>query len=211
MFQGNVGCSGSLAARRIPAQGPGLRWKLRNMLRWGYVWGWLTTGMARLFSRITGIPTIIGELRARKFDLVTGRWIDYGVLGRRVVTSAGVAHLVDAWTNDVELEILNYHGCGTGVGEEAVGDTALGTESTMALNPDSTRATGVQTQPSANVYQSVGTLTFDDAAAITEHGLFSQEAVGGGALWDRTVFAAINVASGDSIQFTYQATITAGS
>jgi hypothetical protein len=41
---------------------------------------------------------------------------------------------------------------------------------------------------------------------------FSQSATGGGTLWDRSKFAAINVvgASGDSIQFTYTATLSSG-
>ncbi|MGE3176768.1 MAG: hypothetical protein AB7O32_04825, partial [Vicinamibacterales bacterium] len=94
---------------------------------------------------------------------------------------------------------------------EAVGDTALVTESTTILNPDSTRATGTLAEgASANIFRSVGTVTFDGSGAITEHGLFSQAATGGGVLFDRSVFAAINVASGDSIQFTYDATLTAG-
>lgn len=143
--------------------------------------------------------------------------IDYGVLSYRVITDTGVAFLVDDWdvntasgTNDITT--LKYHGCGTGVGNEAAGDSALGTESTTALNPDSTRATGTQSQPAANQLRSVGTLTFDADAAITEHGLFSQAATGGGTLWDRSKFAAINVvgASGDSIQFTYTCTISSG-
>ena len=48
---------------------------------------------------------------------------------------------------------------------------------------------------------------FDATAAITEWGLFSQAATGGGVLWSRIVFAALNVASGDSIQFTYDLTV----
>ena len=84
------------------------------------------------------------------------------------------------------------------------------TESTTALNPDNTRATGTRSQPAANQYRSVGTLTFDNTAAVTEHGLFSQAATGGGTLWDRSVFSAINVVSGDSIQFTYTVTVSAG-
>lgn len=138
-----------------------------------------------------------------------------GLLSTRVVTTAGVNFLVDDWdvntasaTNDITT--LKYHGCGTGVGAEASGDTALGTESTTALNPDSTRATGTQSQSSANVLQSVGTLTFDASAAVTEHGLFSASGTGTGTLWDRSVFSAINVVSGDSIQFTYSCTVSAG-
>ena len=51
-------------------------------------------------------------------------------------------------------------------------------------------------------------MTFDATAAIVEHGIFSQAATGGGTLLDRSVFSAINVASGDSIQFTYDLTLT---
>ena len=134
-----------------------------------------------------------------------------GLLSTKVITDAGVAFLVDDWDNNVtDITNLNFHGCGTGTVAEAVSDTALGAESTTALNPDNTRATGTRSQPVANQYRTVGTLTFDAAAAITEHGIFSQAATGGGTLWDRSVFAAINVASGDSIQFTYTCTVSAG-
>ena len=63
---------------------------------------------------------------------------------------------------------------------------------------------------SVTVTRSSGTVTFDASAAITEHGLFSQAATGGGTLWDRTVFSAINVVSGDSIAFEYSVTLSAG-
>ena len=85
------------------------------------------------------------------------------------------------------------------------------TECTTALNPDSTRATGTTAEgASANIFSTVGTLTFDNTAAVIEHGLLSQAATGGGTLWDRSLFSAINVVSGDSIQFTYQATFNSG-
>ncbi len=209
-MEGSLGFGGTLVARKIKAQGPGLAWKLRNMIRWAYVWGWIANNLAWLFSKVTGIPTITGTLYARKYDAATRQWINYGVLGRRVVTNAGVGFLNDAWNNTVELEIMNYHTCGTDNTAEDASDTTLGAECTTALNPDSTRQAGTQTQPSANVMQSVATLTFDDTAAVVEHGLVST-ASGAYVLWDRTVFAAINVASGDSIQFTYQCTLNAGS
>ncbi len=134
-----------------------------------------------------------------------------GLLSTKVVTDAGVAFLVDDWDNNgQDISTMNFHGCGTGATAEAVSDTALVTESTTALNPDSTRATGTRSQPAANQYRTVGTVTFDASAAITEHGLFSQAATGGGTLWYRSVFSAINVASGDSIQFTYTCTVSSG-
>jgi hypothetical protein len=148
----------------------------------------------------------IGKILGRRTQLA------YGLLSYRVITDAGVAYLVDDWDSGANvIDNFNYHGCGTGATAEAAGDTALVTESTTALNPDSTRATGTKSQPAANQARSVGTLTFDASAAITEHGLFTQAATGGGTLWDRSVFAAINVASADSIQFTYTATFTSGS
>lgn len=136
---------------------------------------------------------------------------NHGLVSTKLITDAGVTFLRDDWNNNAQdLTTLNFHGCGTGVAAEAVGDTALGTESTTALNPDSTRATGTRSTPAGNQYRSVGTATFDAVAAITEHGIFSQAATGGGTLWDRSVFSAINVANGDSIQFTYTATLSSG-
>jgi hypothetical protein len=134
-----------------------------------------------------------------------------GLLSTRVITDAGVAFLVDDWDNSAtDFSTFNFHGCGTGTNVEAASDVALQTESTTALVPDSTRATGTRSQPTANQYRTVGTLTFDAVAAVTEHGIFSQAATGGGTLWDRSQFSAINVASGDSIQFTYTCTVSSG-
>lgn len=189
------------------------RWKIRNTMRWSFLFGWFAQILARGLTKLTGIPTIISQLEA-KLIKGDGTVIDYGVVSYRVVTDAGVAFLVDDWDgNGQDITTLNYHGAGTGTTAESASQTALITESTTALNPNSTRATGTISQPSANILRSVGTLTFDTDAAITEHGLFSQSATGGGTMWDRSVFSAINVvgASGDSIQFTYSTTFTSGS
>jgi hypothetical protein len=102
---------------------------------------------------------------------------------------------------------MKFHGIGTGTTAAAAGDTALQTESTTALNPDSTRATGSLTNNGAQVFRTVGTNTVDATAAITEWGLLSQAATGGGTLFDRQVFSALNLASGDSLQTTYDLTI----
>lgn len=210
MINANMRPSGTLNARHIRANRAPLAWRLRNTLRWSFVWGWIVNILAHLFSRLTGAVTLTSELRGR-LRRADGTWIDYGTLSRRVITNAGVTFLRDDFNNNAQdITTMNYHGCGTGVTAEAVGDTALGTESTTALNPDNTRATGTRSTPAGNQYQTVGTLTFDASAAITEHGIFSQAATGGGTLWDRSVFSAINVASGDSIQFTYVLTLTAG-
>lgn len=207
---GDIRPSGALTAVKIPRQRAPLSWRLHNTLRRSFIWGLIVSILARWFSKITGAVTITSELEAVHIS-AAGVKTFYGVVSRRVVTDAGVAFIVDDWDNSgTDISTLNYHGCGTGTNAEAAGDTALQTESTTALNPDSTRATGTRSQPAANQYRSVGTLTFDASAAVTEHGLLSQAATGGGTLWDRSVFSAINVASGDSIQFTYTVTLTSG-
>lgn len=140
-----------------------------------------------------------------------GRVVDYGLASLRVVTDNGVGYIVDAFQNLVELENMKYHGIGTGTNAEAASNTALQTELSTAYNPDSTRATGSTTESAANVYRTVGTNTVDGSAAVTEHGIFSQAATGGGVLLDRSVFSAVNLANGDSLQTTYDLTFSSGS
>jgi len=177
-----------------------------------------------LVDKISRVGVIEAELRAtviRGHGLALAGLIDrretvtehYGVVSRRLVTNAGVAFIVDAFSNAVELEIMRYHGIGTGVAAEAVGDTALGTELTTQYNPDNTRATGTQAEAAANIFQTVGTNTLDSGTpAVTEHGIFTQAATGGGTLLDRSVFSAINLngANGDGLQTDYRITFTAG-
>lgn len=194
----------------LPAQAAPLLWWLSNVLRWSYIKGWLGAHVFAPIANKFGVLTITSELSA-KLIRANGEIVDYGVVSRRVITDAGVAFIVDDWdASGTDMSTLNYHGAGTGTNAEAAGDTALQTESTTALNPDSTRATGTRSQPAGNQYRSVGTLTYDANTAVTEHGVFSQSATGGGTLWDRSVFSAINVGSGDSIQFTYTATLSSG-
>ena len=209
-MDGMMAVKGILGTRLVRARRAPLAWRVKNAMRPGFVRVWLMFVLAQVFSLMTGVITITSELRAR-VRTAAGEWIDYGVVSYRYVTDTGVGFVVDAWDNSgTTLANLNYHGCGTGTNAENQTDSALQTESTTILNPDSTRATGTRSQPTANQYRSVGTLTFDGSGAITEHGILSQAATGGGVLWDRSVFTAINVASGDSIQFTYTITLTAG-
>lgn len=212
MINSKIFMGGNLEALHIQKQkNAPLAWKIKNVLRPTFIFGWLANNAAKGFTKITGIPTITAELRG-KLIKANGQEIDYGVLSYRVVTDTGVGFLVDDWDDSTtDITTMNFHGCGTTNTAENQTDTALAAESTTILNPDSTRATGTKSQPAANQLQSVGTLTFDGAGAIVEHGLFSASGTGTGVLWDRSVFATINVASADSIQFTYTCTITAGS
>ena len=95
---------------------------------------------------------------------------------------------------------------GTGTTAAAPTQTALITPSS-----DETRASGAQSQVTTSVtndtYQVVATLTCASAAkAITEVGVFS--AATGGSMYSRNAFDAINLAVGDSIQFTIKSQYT---
>ena len=165
-----------------------------------------------LMARSLRLSNFYGSLYLTKIS-ADGELLEYGLASMRVVTDTGVGYIVDAFqtSTSIELENMKFHGIGTGGAAEAAGNTALTTESTTALNPDSTRATGTTTENGANVYRTVGTNTADAAIACTEHGIFSQAATGGGVLLDRSLFSVINLLSGDSLQSTYDFTITAGS
>lgn len=102
-----------------------LLWRIQNGIRPSFWLGWIVNMLAVLFSRLTGVPTMIAELRAVKVG-ADGVAIDYGVLSYRVVTSAGVAFLVDDWDSDAtDITTMNYHASGTGTGAEASSDTGL--------------------------------------------------------------------------------------
>ncbi len=134
---------------------------------------------------------------------------DYGPVGWKVITDVGVGYLVDSWQNSVELENQKYHGLGTGSTAENQTDTALVTELTTEYTGN-VRATGTTTEgASANIFRTVATNTLDGTpgAALREHGIFSASTVG--VLWDRTVYAAITLSSGESLATTYDMTASA--
>lgn len=173
-----------------------LLWKLSNIPNL------LRGAPAILVGALTGFTVPIGRLYATVLRADGGR-VDLGLISTRVVTTAGVNYLVDALQGTVEPENMKYHGMGTGNTAEASGDTALVTEV-------ESRATGSQTEgASANIYRTVGTITATQARAVVEHGIFSASSAG--TLLDRSVFSVINLALGDSIQFTYDLTLPAGS
>lgn len=145
-----------------------------------------------------------GHLSATRYNVER---IDTWDLGSGLVTDQGVEYLVDAFdTGTNGPELFNYHDSGTGTTAAAVGDTALVTPA-----GPTTRATGTKSQPAANQYRSVGTITYAGGLAITEWGLFHDATRGAtDFLWDRRVFTAINVVASDSIEFTYTLTINSG-
>lgn len=127
-----------------------------------------------------------------------------GLICTKVVTTAGVNYLVDGLqSNATDVALFKFHASGTGAVAENITDTTLGTES-------ATRVSGTQLEgASTNIYKTVATIPYTGTLAITEHGVLS--AASAGTLLDRSVFTAINVINGDSIEFTYELTLPSGS
>lgn len=193
---GSVGFSGDLKLKKIKPGTPWL-WKLRNL---PHFWrGWWRFQLATML----GLAYLKGELRLKVFRK-DGRVEDLGVVSLRVVTTAWVTAMATLMFDGSgpAATAYDHHDMGTGAVAEAVGDTGLGTPYGGA------RATGTASNPAAGQYRSVGTVSFTSTLAITEHGLFS--AASAGTLLDRSVFSAINVVNGDSIQATYTLTYSSG-
>jgi len=201
-MQGNVALSGKLATKLIRAKGPGLRWFLKNWLHWKQFKALVGVFLVQPVARFFGLMTAYGRLEAVLIK-ADGKRINYGVLGYRLVTTAFVNFVVDQLQTETSVfGDFKYHDSGVGITDPAIGDTDIET------TDGESRATGTQTEGAANAYVSVGTISYTTTKAITEHGLFNAST--GVTLMDRSEFAAINVVSGDSIQFTYTLTVSAG-
>ena len=133
-----------------------------------------------------------------------GKVEDLGVICRRKVTTAFVNYLVDAMQDSTTypMDVFKYHDSGTGTTAESNAQTGLITPCGEARDSGTT-VEGA----SANIYKTVTTHTYAGSFAITEHGVFASASAG--TLCDRSVFSAINVSSGNSIEFTYQLTASA--
>lgn len=193
-MESEISFGGRVRTKVRRAPGPGLLWKLcnlRNLVR-----GWRIP-LAKLF----GIPTFYGELWAKRIR--NGKVVNYGLISARVVTTVFVDDMVDELIAETSTwGDYKYHDSGIGVTPAAIGDTAIETSDGEA------RVAGTQAENAHNIYESVGTIAYTTTKAITEH-LLANDLTAGIAL-DRHVFSAINVVSGDSIEFTYRLTCTAG-
>jgi hypothetical protein len=212
-MQSTMGLSGKLTMKvlkRNPVKvTQDRKWKFKNFIRMALSGELFVPLVAKAASLIPGVTVMYGKLSGKviKND---GTVVDLGVMGYHLITTAGKNYVASTFNSVAEPENLRYHGYGTGTTAAAVGDTALQTELTTQYASDSTRPTGSQAN-STNTYTTVGTLSPDSGGtiAVTEWGLLSQAATGGGTLFDRQVFSAVNiVASADSLQTTYVLTVS---
>ncbi len=203
-MKADMGFGGTLATKLIKSKlSPPFIWKLKNNTHPRFWWNYFTWNAARWFSNVTNVATFTGSLTAVHVNQ-RGQRTDYGKIAYGLVTTAFVQFMVDELqTETSEWGDFKFHDSGVGTTAAAVGDTDIET------TDGESRVTGSQTEgATADIYKSVGTISYTTTKAITEHGLFS--IVTGGTLMDRHVFAAINVVSGDSIEFTYELTVNDG-
>ena len=121
-MQGSMVSTGRLGVMKLTRNVP-LSWRLRNTLRWSFILGWLYTQAAYAFSKITGVPTLLGKLSLRLIK-ANGEVIDYGVVGYRKVTTAFGTFVVDQMqTETSEFGDFKYHDSGVGTTAENAADT----------------------------------------------------------------------------------------
>lgn len=165
-----------------------------------------TEARKRLAKTISSKGTIKAQLGA--VLIRDGERYDFGVICDRKVTNEFVAFLVDQFQTETSaIGDFKYHLSGTGTTAESPTDVQVETPIGTA------REVGTQTEgASAWIYRSVATIAYTATLAVTEHGIFNEAyaaAQTDGTLMDRSVFSAINVVNGDSIEFTYELTVTA--
>ena len=116
-----------------------------------------------------------------------------------VLTTVGKDWIVDKLDETLSTN-ADWITWGSGTGTAAVGDTDIFGAVSEA------RVQGVMSQPSADVFQCVGTMTADGTKTITNAGLFTASAAG--TLVIHGDFTGVDLNANDQIQFTFQLQIT---
>lgn len=120
-----------------------------------------------------------------------------------LVVNAGLAGVASRINGAGSEAAFTYIAIGTGAVAANATDTTLGTEiTTNGGQRASATASRVTTDIANDTAQNVVTFNFTGSFAVTESGVLN--AASAGTLLARQVFSAINVASGDSLQITWQ-------
>ncbi len=196
------------------------RWHLQNWLkyRWKeipfYLFLFCLLPVLRFFiPAITVVHSKLSIKRTRfNWETHEDEILDYGIVGRHLVVTAGKNYVASTFDNTAEPENLKFHAFGLGTSGPAAGDTLMGNECTTEYATDNVRPTGTQAH-STNTYTTVGTFAPDSAGSatipVTEWGLFSVATVNTITLFDRQVFSAINLApAADTLATTYVLTLS---
>ena len=180
---------------------------IKKNTKWGNKWRKDRAWFLKARNKVD-MPIIMPEALLRIKLLRDGETYNFGIVSRKKVTAEFVNFMVDQLQAETSTwGDFKYHISGTGTDAESNANTQLQTAIGTA------REVGTQTEgASAHIYKSVATIAYSGTHAVTEHALFNEayaDAQDNGILMDRSVFSAVNVVSGDSIEFTYQLTCTA--
>lgn len=155
-------------------------------------------------------PLWINKWYAPLVSPFLGYWSKYKI-NKNGVTDAGKAAVASRINGAGGAAAFTAIGQGTGATAFSAADTALQTE----VKADGTAAAGVHALATASVTASrvtttvtndtaqlVGTISETATIAVTESGVFNADT--SGTLLCRQTFTAVNVVSGDSLQFTWK-------
>jgi len=124
-------------------------------------------------------------------------------ISKNIVTNVGFAGIASRINGAGAEAVATYLAVGTGTTAAAATDTTLQTEivdSGLArVNASASRTTITQTNDAATL---ITTFTVTGTKAVTEAGVLN--AASSGVLFARSVFTAVNVVNGDSLQLTYK-------
>ncbi len=170
-----------------------------------------------LLERITSALIVEGKFGLRVIRQPYSQFLsghdlmeDLGIVSFKTITTTGAEAIVDNFHTSTGMGAYHYHALGTSTAAEAAGSTGLTAELAAAEYNGGVRATGSSTETSATVYKTVGTNTMTTTKKIEEHGICNSATPSTGNLFDRHLTGAQNLSSGDSLQSTWELTVSAG-
>lgn len=164
----------------------------------------------KLISKGYLSPLWVNQWYAPLLSPFLGIWSDRKIF-KNLITDAGKAAVASRINGSGGAAAFTAIGQGTGTTAANAADTALETEKKAdgtaasgvhALATASVTASRVTTTVTNDTAQLVGTVSETATMAITESGVFNADT--SGTLLARQVFSAVNVVSGDSLQFTWK-------
>jgi len=141
-----------------------------------------------------------------KLPFITGLWTK-NAIADNLITTKGKEMVADQLGGTTTAPVTAV-AIGTGAVAAAAADTTLGAEiTTLGGQRGAATVTNITTTTTNDTEQWVRSFTFTGTFAVTEEGLFDNNASGGNLL-ARQVFSAVNVASGDVLQITHKVQVT---
>lgn len=141
--------------------------------------------------------TMWAELYVRHYRPAEDWWENLGrVSSGKVTTAFRDFEALNLVTDSTAYGDFKWHEVGLSGTAESNAQTALLSSSGIA------RVAGTQTNPTANTYQSIATITADATEIWLEHGIFNT--AGSVTLLDRSLISPqVDTVSGDTVEFTY--------